>query len=296
MDDKASPILLDWSVERSNWSEFDTISLDVLGDGSGNVMSVWYYDDLTRRRICAGSVKLTWTGWRHITFELPSYNRTSITDFMVTLEWGGKVEGLGIHTIDIENITVERTQGFELVRNFRAFKDGYYDVFVRARGGDLRVYVDDTHRDLKFGDVFEWKSFRVKLEKGEHRLRITSPDKVEIDLIVISSGKIEFEGLRRVDFKRVGDRWIVNVKSEKPFMLVFAEGYDPFWIASVNGKDFKSFPVYALTNGFYINGSGDLRIEVEYRLQDYFYYGLLISSLSLTALILLVWRMNQVFR
>ena len=82
----------------------------------------------------------------------------------------------------------------------------------------------------------------------------------------------------------------VQVNSTEPFMLSFAESYDPLWVAKVkqpNGKwkEYQPVPLYSVINGFWIEDTGNLDIIIEYKPQRWFYYGLAISLTTLTAYI-----------
>ena len=79
--------------------------------------------------------------------------------------------------------------------------------------------------------------------------------------------------------------WKVKVNATKPFMLSFAEAYDPLWEARVykNGKlveKVRSIPLYSVINGFWINETGNLEIVIRYTPQDWFELGLKISGLT----------------
>jgi hypothetical protein len=72
-------------------------------------------------------------------------------------------------------------------------------------------------------------------------------------------------------------KYVVKVNATKPFMLSFAESYDPLWVAYVNGEKIQSTPLYGVINGFYITQTGILEITIEYELQRWFNYGCAIS-------------------
>ncbi|HEC89872.1 MAG TPA: hypothetical protein ENI44_04755, partial [Thermoplasmatales archaeon] len=95
--------------------------------------------------------------------------------------------------------------------------------------------------------------------------------------------------------------WKVEINNAtKPFMLSFAESYDPLWEARVYRNDnnnndgsgissnskgklvekVKSIPLYGVINGFWINETGNLSIEIRYTPQDWFEIGLVISGLT----------------
>jgi hypothetical protein len=77
-------------------------------------------------------------------------------------------------------------------------------------------------------------------------------------------------------------KYEVKVNATKPFMLSFAEAYDPLWEARIykDGEKVevvKSIPLYSVINGFWIDETGDLEIEIRYKPQEWFEVGLWIS-------------------
>jgi len=84
--------------------------------------------------------------------------------------------------------------------------------------------------------------------------------------------------------------WKVKVNASKPFMLSFAEAYDPLWEARVykDGEKVevvRSIPLYSVINGFWINETGELEVVIRYKPQDWFEIGLAISALTFIACI-----------
>lgn len=110
--------------------------------------------------------------------------------------------------------------------------------------------------------------------------------------------KTEREKARILSYAKIDPTaWKVKVIAGGPFMLTFAEGYDPLWEARiyVNGKLMevtKAVPVFGAINGFWINTSGNLTIIIRYSPQDLFELGFKISivTLSLVALYPLLGR------
>jgi hypothetical protein len=84
--------------------------------------------------------------------------------------------------------------------------------------------------------------------------------------------------------------WTARVSSNKPFLLIFAEGYDPQWEATIYkyGHEVgtaKPIPLYSAINGFQINDTGDLEIVIQYRPQLlYFSIALILAIAFLTIL------------
>jgi len=71
----------------------------------------------------------------------------------------------------------------------------------------------------------------------------------------------------------------------RPYIISFAETYDSLWKAySTKNENQKSIdyatnsiPVYGLTNGFYVNKTGDYDLVIEYEPQNWFVRGAMIS-------------------
>ncbi|MEM3526636.1 MAG: hypothetical protein QXV37_04400 [Candidatus Jordarchaeaceae archaeon] len=108
---------------------------------------------------------------------------------------------------------------------------------------------------------------------------------------------------KKVDFFRVNPTlWKVQINSTKPFMLSFAESFDPLWEARIyrNGKlieKVKPLPLYGVINGFWINTTGEnLQVIIRYTPQDWFEIGLVISGLTFASCILYLfydWRRSK---
>ena len=150
----------------------------------------------------------------------------------------------------------------------------------------------------------------VHLEKGIHTIEIgcLNTRAASFDVAWLYSVEDEEETLEEVfaveekpaevlSYKRIdATEHIVRVNASEPFMLSLTEAYDPLWVAKVNGKEYKSLPLYSVVNGFWIEDTGELEITVKYKPQTWFYYGAAVSSLSLLlflAYIMWDWRRGR---
>jgi hypothetical protein len=74
----------------------------------------------------------------------------------------------------------------------------------------------------------------------------------------------------------------------KPYILSFAESYDPLWAVHTedDNKNFtaSNVPLYSMINGFYINKTGDYILTIEYEPQKWFTEGVLVSLATLIVL------------
>ncbi len=92
-----------------------------------------------------------------------------------------------------------------------------------------------------------------------------------------------------IDIQKINPtKYSLHINSTKPFMLVFVEAYDNLWASYINGREYKSIPLYSVINGFWIEETGNLTVTVEYKPQRWFYYGLSISVVAMIYLIILL--------
>jgi len=85
-----------------------------------------------------------------------------------------------------------------------------------------------------------------------------------------------------IEYKKIDPTlYKATINASKPFMLSFAESYDPLWVARVNGDKINSIPLYSVINGFWIQETGLIHVTIEYTPQRWFYIG---SAISLTTL------------
>jgi hypothetical protein len=94
-----------------------------------------------------------------------------------------------------------------------------------------------------------------------------------------------------VSFERDGPtRWKARINATRPFLLGFAESYQPGWEARIIGggrivETVKPVELYGAINGYWINRTGDLEVEMRYQPQDMFEAGLYVASATLVACI-----------
>ncbi|MDO8634569.1 MAG: hypothetical protein Q7K34_04730 [archaeon] len=82
-------------------------------------------------------------------------------------------------------------------------------------------------------------------------------------------------------------RYKVSVKSNKPFMLVFSESYDPFWVAYTKDvESIKPVQVYSVINGFWVDQIGEFEIIVEYMPQRWFYIVSIIEIFTILGIVM----------
>ena len=188
-------------------------------------------------------------------------------------------------------------------------RDSLYQIAIRAVAGPgckpLVLDIGGNKNELSLADGdgnLKWVySELMFLTEGTNTLRILPEGETEIDSIIVysASGDETLEDVFSSEQGAVGISWeavnptkyVVHVEAQDPFMLAFAEAYDPLWVAKVNGMEYKSMPLYSVINGFWIDNTGELDITIEYKPQRWFYYGAAISIATfLGVLAYMVWR------
>jgi hypothetical protein len=110
-----------------------------------------------------------------------------------------------------------------------------------------------------------------------------------------------------VDYKKINPtKYVLNIKNAtRPYTISFAESYDPLWIAysDTNNKDSNnqegflrtnSVPLYSIVNGFFINKTGDYTLIIEYKPQNWFIHGAIVSTITLIAIIVIYFLRNKI--
>jgi hypothetical protein len=162
------------------------------------------------------------------------------------------------------------------------------------------------------------------LDKGKYRIIINSDSRVDLDSVILFS-QDEREELQ-LDSKHIytleelfSDRHSISPASitnynkinptryeisinnaTRPYLMSFAESYDPLWVASYNTRENgvdhfdksqikkRSVPVFSIINGFYINKTGDYVITIEYEPQRWLAEGATISAFALICILIFI--------
>ncbi|MBO3842785.1 MAG: hypothetical protein FGF48_10300, partial [Candidatus Brockarchaeota archaeon] len=202
-------------------------------------------------------------------------------------------------------IVLELTKASKAWGEVEIIKPGNYTLVIRSRG-NLIIKIDEKEYEISSPQLNWTYIGSINLEKGKHVIEIANPmqssrewsfrnEPSDLDVIWLYSTQKENETLEEiftpdgnpaevVSYQKIDPtKYLVKVNATKPFMLSFAEAYDPLWVAYVNGERIQSIPLYGVINGFWINQTGLLEITIEYEPQKWFYIGSIISVTTLIA-------------
>jgi len=193
-------------------------------------------------------------------------------------------------------------------RDIDILRGGDYRIAVRLNGGVVLTLGGQNHTVNSNGFDFVYLD-PITLDKGEYKLEVTpitgTPELDVIWLYSVEAGDESPEDIfastgdspRVIEISKVDPtKYRAEVSASGPFMLAFAEAYDPFWRANVNGREYRSVPLNSDVNGFWIEDEGDLKITIEYKPQVWFYYGAAISGIGIIGafiFIMLAWKRKR---
>lgn len=203
----------------------------------------------------------------------------------------------------------------EIFTAVEIIKNGTYRIAVRALTGpscgDIKINLDFYTYELNITsekEELEWIYTKpVYLQTMTYNFTLSSSEEATIDVVWIYSIEEDNETLgdlftslkipaEIVSVEEINPtKYIVHVNSTEPFMLAFAESYDPLWVATFDGEKVKSIPLYSVINGFPLDKTGNLTITIEYEPQRWFYYGLIITIVALVVsigLVIRAWKIN----
>jgi hypothetical protein len=193
---------------------------------------------------------------------------------------------------------LELTPTSRIWNELEILKPANYTIAIKSKG-NLNIKIDQKEYATNSTNL-DWTYIGpIHLEKGNHNIEITHSSThyppSDLDVVWLYSTQNKNETLNDIftsnelpaeviSYQKIDPtKYVVNVNASNPFMLSFAEAYDPLWIAHVNGETIEPTPLYSVINGFWINQTGQLEITIEYEPQKWFYIGSAISLTTLTA-------------
>jgi hypothetical protein len=99
-----------------------------------------------------------------------------------------------------------------------------------------------------------------------------------------------------VEYERLNPtRIAVKLEAVRPFVMVLNEANDQNWKLFLNGEEYDSVSVFSAMNGFLVNKTGSLELEIIYQPQEWFYWGctVSISALIICGLIMIYFRARE---
>lgn len=242
---------------------------------------------------------LNWLDTKQVAYVLEAESELHSENAQRTAELGVKASNgevlTGITQDEAGQNSQQALKGLIAWRQIEILKKANYMLGVRLKG-NATVEIDDNTYYVNSDDLDFAYLPPIYLESGEHMLRISAiPDSESPVLDVVWLYEVEEEeqsvgelfesaGIpgNMIEYdKKSPTKYTVKVNATEPFMLSFAEAYDPLWVAKINGKEVESTPLYSAINGFWVEDTGEIEISIEYKPQRWFQWGAIVSLISL---------------
>lgn len=105
----------------------------------------------------------------------------------------------------------------------------------------------------------------------------------EVEMTIENFDEV-FSSITNINYSQINPtRFIARTNASDPLVIALSAAYDPSWVCYTNGQKSRSFPLYGVVNGFWINQTGQLDIIIEYEPQKWFFIGSVVSAATLVA-------------
>jgi len=159
-------------------------------------------------------------------------------------------------------------------------------VKLEKEFGSVRIYkVEDPLPIIYFSNsLVTTDRLDVRSVVDQHKLFVLKDQSQFPGNITFSSEvRLNWTYISPVEYK-------VRVNSTGPFFLVFTDTYDDGWSASSANKTYAHFVGNGYSNAWLVDDSGSFEMRIEFRPNALFYYGSVISLLSILLFSLYLFR------
>jgi hypothetical protein len=246
-------------------------------EGWTNIRYWFGHDYLLSSRIYQGAFSMAANSSFEVT--IPKYNYKPVELWMRVLKWpkAGDIS-INVNGVNSSYNLLSSYPTFSLIKIFDGGSSLSYHFLFRNIFG--QNYIEGIY--IKEKAFIKDKSLT---DEYQNLTDIVSPD---LNLTGIDPSGLTSQQKSAIIYKYSKlnpTLWKIHTIASKPFVLSFAESYDPLWEARVykDGKKIdliKSTPVYGVMNGFLVNKTGNLDIVLRYGPQDGYENGLLISGVT----------------
>jgi hypothetical protein len=200
-------------------------------------------------------------------------------DYSPPVDWCGK-EFIGFYWYGVNNGVTWRLH--------IASQEGYREYFFKDNFSGWRYIIKKIDNPSKSSGTLNLSAIvTVAIYTTTPSIGITYLDNFHLlDLALLRSGN-STPRLVLCEGTRTYFQIMVEAEQPSPIFIVLWDSYDSGWTAKIDGKTLKHFRAFNWANGFYINGSGTMRIEIFYEPQRS--KVIVISIWSLSWLTTLLW-------
>ncbi len=174
--------------------------------------------------------------------------------------------------------------------------------------GNITVGIDDSNYHFiecnsSYTKFSQHQFGPFSLDVGYHKITVYGSDAYLDKLILFSlypnegstslGDVFSVEKAPLLNYTQTGlNKFLLQVKSEVPVLIVFTEAYNPLWKAHIESQGIKSIITNSFSNGFYIEKTGEYDVTIEFEGQQVSDVGWAISVTTLVVLpvFFVIWR------
>lgn len=173
-------------------------------------------------------------------------------------------------------------------------KEGAYELSLRASNNESAAIIvsldGKTSRLSLTPSGFRWLHLgSFNLSKGYHELDFKGNNHIKLDLMLLRSGDMVLHDstskiniVQSTSFGRADPTsYTLQAQTTEPSLLTFAEAYHPDWVLRDSaGLPLEHYKVNGYANGYWINGSANASLALEFSKQKGYGIALLLSLAS----------------
>lgn len=288
-DKEPNLLQLSYNVPKDIFHEKDTLEMDLCGDDSNNDLLIIYKKKGSKDWVVFKTgIKINWMGEKTVRIKLPDENAIEV--FQIAFKGNKDYKGnLRESELKIKDIKFINVYGSKLETKVKIFKNDNYKLLInfnnKAKNSPLLIKIGNYNLNVVPDINNEFISNSLYFEEGEYRLSMLPEGQSSIKSMILISEKSDTENNKnaKLSIQKINSaRYKINVQNiNNPFILSFAESYDPLWFANINDKEIKSLPLYSVINGFPIGETGNFEVTIEYKPQRWFNYGAVVSGVAI---------------
>ncbi len=181
----------------------------------------------------------------------------------------------------------------EIIEEFQIFKGGDYKIQIfpdalTKHHGTLNtkgVFLTVDERRVLLANRGDYLEGELKLSDGQHHILFEYQGKEILNGLVIKEASACISQITKVDFKKYNStKYAVDINSEQPFVLILNECFDGRWRARIpKGSNIGiHFKINDFANAWYIDKTGEYKIELYYWPQSLYRWGIILSVFSIS--------------
>jgi hypothetical protein len=140
------------------------------------------------------------------------------------------------------------------------------------------------------------------LNKGQHILRIIASSQSTVSGVCVYTNEghqriLDVGGSNKITNITGSDvAFSADVELTSPSLVSLSMPYDGNWVLYANGQPIKSIHSYSVMNGFWINQTGSVHLEIKFLLQEQFNWGraIALTVLAGAAIFVIVSRYREI--